>query len=668
MYFDYIELENFRQYKNTKIDFSRPEKEKNFIVIQGANGAGKTNILNAVTWCLYGEELHIGKKYPGLPVLNIDTFKELGPGKNCEVKVEIRLVEKNDRKIVLKRTLNFRKTEKGDLQTIPDIQSPYSDGSTLIMMRQTGKEWVPVSDPRFIINRLIPRSIQQFFFFDGEQLDEYFKGTAGKDIYEAISKVSQIGLLERVIEHLSKMEDSFIRNVKGLSSNAEEIRTRLETYKTSLNSQRSELTQKEDVKREAEIKEEEFSSKLRKSSVSRIPELEKQRNLLKEDLKKLESQIDDFESQRFDSLLKFAPIIFSHEALSSSRDSISVREEAGEIPPDYKRHFIEQLIKKGKCICGIDISDEEDKYRKEVERLLRDCSEISEISDEIISLNVEIGSMIGRIKDFKEQQERHGKNIKILEEDRQQKSKLLKQIDEEIAGTDVEQIKQWEMKRLEWQKIKEGIIGDIGAIKKFIERYENIQRVSESELKRELQKEGRYNRILEKLEFCKEAKKAASEIKDKIIADVRRAIEEETRKEFFGLIWKKQTYLDVKLDEDYNISVLHQSGREGIGTLSAGERQVLALSFMAALNSVSGFDVPIMIDTPLGRLSSEPKKNIAENLPNYLKGKQVSLLVTEEEYTPQVRERLFERVGRSYIIKFEEREEGNLAEVVPFVE
>lgn len=87
---------------------------------------------------------------------------------------------------------------------------------------------------------------------------------------------------------------------------------------------------------------------------------------------------------------------------------------------------------------------------------------------------------------------------------------------------------------------------------------------------------------------------------------------------------------------------------------------------MAALNSVSGFNVPIIIDTPLGNISKEPKKNIASNLPNYLKGKQVTMLVTEEEYSLEVRERLRERVGREYKIKFEETSDGSQAKVIPY--
>jgi len=143
-------------------------------------------------------------------------------------------------------------------------------------------------------------------------------------------------------------------------------------------------------------------------------------------------------------------------------------------------------------------------------------------------------------------------------------------------------------------------------------------------------------------------------------------IEKTTKNHFFELIWKKENYRDVRISEEYNISVLDQTGMEAIGSLSAGERQVLALSFMAALNTVSGFNAPIIIDTPLGRISREPKLNIAHKLPKYLEGKQLSLLVTEEEYTPEVREAFGKKIGREYQIRFGERREGNEAEVAKY--
>lgn len=49
-----IELQNFRQFINEKIDFST-DPEQNVTLIIGENGTGKTTFAQAFFWCLYGE-------------------------------------------------------------------------------------------------------------------------------------------------------------------------------------------------------------------------------------------------------------------------------------------------------------------------------------------------------------------------------------------------------------------------------------------------------------------------------------------------------------------------------------------------------------------------------------------------------------------------------------
>ena len=60
-----LDIENFRQYydKNS-IEFSEDEKTP-FTIIRGTNGAGKTNIMNAITWCFYGKEKNLSKAVLG---------------------------------------------------------------------------------------------------------------------------------------------------------------------------------------------------------------------------------------------------------------------------------------------------------------------------------------------------------------------------------------------------------------------------------------------------------------------------------------------------------------------------------------------------------------------------------------------------------------------------
>ena len=135
----------------------------------------------------------------------------------------------------------------------------------------------------------------------------------------------------------------------------------------------------------------------------------------------------------------------------------------------------------------------------------------------------------------------------------------------------------------------------------------------------ELKKEERHNKLRKVLSFCDDSLSFLKKVKEDIMEDVRSEIENKTQTQFLDLLWKKETYTTVKIGPNYQITVLDQHGWEATGTLSAGERQALALSFIAALNSVSGFDVPIIIDTPLGRMSSEPKEHIANTDKGYLK-------------------------------------------------
>ena len=73
----------------------------------------------------------------------------------------------------------------------------------------------------------------------------------------------------------------------------------------------------------------------------------------------------------------------------------------------------------------------------------------------------------------------------------------------------------------------------------------------------------------------------------------------------------------------------------------------LALAFTLALNSLSGFELPIVIDTPMGDLDEDIQMNIAGFLPSYSKEKQVVLLVKSKEYTKEFRESVIDYVGKS---------------------
>ncbi len=48
-----LEIKNYRQYEHLELDF---DDDKNIYAFLARNHAGKTNIINAISWCLYGDE------------------------------------------------------------------------------------------------------------------------------------------------------------------------------------------------------------------------------------------------------------------------------------------------------------------------------------------------------------------------------------------------------------------------------------------------------------------------------------------------------------------------------------------------------------------------------------------------------------------------------------
>ncbi|WP_406303736.1 DNA sulfur modification protein DndD [Streptomyces sp. NBC_00885] len=101
----------------------------------------------------------------------------------------------------------------------------------------------------------------------------------------------------------------------------------------------------------------------------------------------------------------------------------------------------------------------------------------------------------------------------------------------------------------------------------------------------------------------------------------------------FNTLMRKQGLVrDIQIDTDKFTLLLTNSDGEAIdpGRLSAGERQLLAVSLLWGLAQVAVNRLPSIIDTPLGRLDSRHRQHLVDRyFPKA--GRQVLLLSTDEE-------------------------------------
>jgi len=661
MRIDYIKFKNYRQHVDTTLQFT-DKKDESFTVIIGTTGAGKTNILNAVTWCLYGVEYNIRDKDRGLDLVNTFIFEQLNEGDPIEVSIEIQMIDNDKEKIIFKRSLKYVKTN-GNPIPLRDYSSNAEDGSTFTMMRQIGRDIMPIPDPEYILNRLIPQSIEEYFFFDGERLDDYFKKTTRKDIKDSVLKISQIGVFENLVTHMDNRKREFSRKYKNMSSKAKSIRSELEVWKRSRIRESEELEKLKAGLGEAERRFDEISEELLNYPDIDVANIEQERIKLE---KRIEIQTDlkeKIESEKFNFLIENSTPIFLYDALENFAEIIKNREETGSIPPEYRKPFLLKLLSDKECICGNNLKKGTD-AREKIQKLLDEYDEIGELSRLLIRLEGNIFTLLQNIEKFEDKRESHNEKIRSINSQIESDNIELLKITDKMDGINKDEVLRLNMLRDEWLDKIQSLSSDIGRKEHEIEGYDKQIKKLESDYQKELKKDERSKELANIREFCDKVLDTANNIKNDILIEIKNELEEKTREQFFSLIWKKEDYKDVTIDDNYNVSVIHSSGREGIGTLSAGEGITLALSFMAALNSVSGFDVPIIIDTPLGRIDQEPREKIAANLPDFLPEKQVTMLVTTVEYTDSIKELLSKRVGKTYKLKFSEMGTGGITEAI----
>ena len=128
-------------------------------------------------------------------------------------------------------------------------------------------------------------------------------------------------------------------------------------------------------------------------------------------------------------------------------------------------------------------------------------------------------------------------------------------------------------------------------------------------------------------------------IRKTMVDEMRKAIEEKANEYWHSLMWKPADEIGViRFNHNFTVSLADDNGQQLIGTLSAAERVMLALSITWAIHSQAGINFPFFIDTPVANMSSDSRKDFALTLKDIAKTKQVVLLFTDTEYVGDIPE------------------------------
>jgi DNA sulfur modification protein DndD len=108
--------------------------------------------------------------------------------------------------------------------------------------------------------------------------------------------------------------------------------------------------------------------------------------------------------------------------------------------------------------------------------------------------------------------------------------------------------------------------------------------------------------------------------------------------------------------DTFSVAVIDKFGRSiPKEDLSSGEKQIFAIAMLWGLARTSGRPLPVVIDTPLGRLDSDHRSNLIKNYFPHA-GHQVLLLSTDTEVDVNLFKELSPAVSHCYHLKYDQDE------------
>lgn len=636
-----VDINNYRQYRGNNIVKLSTNLEKNITIIQGDNGCGKSNFMNAITWCLYDDEMFKSKTNEGRNIINESALFD-AEGEDVEVSVTVTIGEQEP-------NYKFKRFVKFALNN----GKPYiADKGFICREIDPDKGWIHRDNPEWIIERnFIKSSLKSFFFFDGEKMDKYFENTS--EIKKNVEQIAQIDLIDDVLQTLNEVKAYITKKKKKISPITKQLDYDPQEIQEQIEQAQNEKAKLEETRRTVILDIGKIDDYLKENSNEVVKGLQKMRSDKENQRISLNKSLNGLNKNQRVLIASSVPLVYGYKALKESHDKIEEGTEKGELPPNIKDVFIRDLLEKGVCICGRDLKDDSES-RKHVKELLDRVVPNSMAEDSATGKFV-ISALMEKTN-FREEWTRLRKEIKDLTDEIYKLTNDLESISQQLSSFNEFEISEKEEQRRILNEQRDQLSVEIGSKGNQIDSLESKKKDLDLyfyNLDKSNEQVARLNSISK---YVNSLIADVTIIRNSIVDEVRVKLEEKTKEYFFKMIWKKNAFSDVRIineDNRYRISVLSDKGQECLGDISAGERQVLALSFTASLYLISGFSAPVFIDTPLGRISEQPRINVAENLPNYLSETQVVILPTDTEYTPEVRSRLLPSVGQEYRIQYD---------------
>lgn len=644
-----MSLNNFRQfYSSQKIEFSKKTNQP-ITVIHGENGSGKTALLNAFKWVLYGKtDFDTGNK-----LINERYLAE--SKSNEELMISVKLIfEHEDIKYDAIRYQKFRKTGKLDFKNIGES---YID---LSYMDKTGN-FIKSNNAETEIKQLMPEDLHSYFFFNGERIDKLANDSSSDEIKKAIKKLLGLEILERADLHLKNhVIKSLRKKLKDVSSGdlgdkldeETELNDKIQDLRGKLGEYQYNLSQYK-----IELKEIDSTLEQKKE----VSLLQKERQTLEESNKKLDGKRKDVYRERRLFVSSNGYLAFTEDLVNHAQSILEEKRKKGELPANIKQQFVKDLLERKFCICGRDLKPNSDPY-KAVQDFL-DKTVPQEVEDAYIKTTAAISGMKKARKSLFAKLTEFQNSISDLSNEISANQDRIDFITDKIGNVNVESVKNLERRRIILQNNINVCDREIYAIKqRDLPAVEEKLKQIQKEIKEIRAKNEKQALASKRLEQAKECQRVIKDIHEFISDDVRSKLSTRVN-HTFKEIMRKDYWAEI--GSDYSLDIFKKVGDhpQKVAEKSTGENQVASLSFISSLVNIckenyinkknkflKGGIFPIVMDSPYGTLDSDYRRLVARTIPEL--ADQIIVMLSSTQWGKEVEEELKPRIGNHYTLVY----------------
>lgn len=647
-----ILLENFGLYAGkSELDLvprRRGGRTAPIIVIGGKNGAGKTTLLEAVRLALYGRRA-LGSRVSQTEYddyLRRRIYND-GTTHSAAVGVEFDYAEGGT-------THRYTVRREWAARGKAVVESLLIDKDGLAVESVPREEW------HQFLQELIPPGVSQLFFFDGEKIAEIADGTDDSlQLAEAVRGLLGIELVSRLRTDLGLYLARQQRTDADPSSGQLEVVVRdlvaLEETTSELTGTIAELVSTRDSQARA-------AEQIRRRFISEGGDAALQRDRIESERGEVKRRIELAEHELRELAGRLLPFTLAPEVVSRFRTALTTAAATG--PRSAGKHLRAALARWRKARIPKRSAKWSPQHWADLSAFMRsmdlkqrpagpESTALKEVGDgaaalarlteaeavtrpRAVSLRAELDALAARLASLDVALERADNAAAgyLLEE--------LRMAEQRVGGTEaLLHARQEELKAAHGRRI-----------------------TLDRERQRLLEQQSQATVNTSRADLASRSARALADYERRLLGQKIKQLQAEFIRLFNFVARKSDLIADIRINPDTLSTELLDSKSRSLqkSSLSAGEQQVYAVSLLWALARTSGRPLPMIVDTPLGRLDSEHRANL---LNRYFPSAshQVILLSTDTEIDEELLRGLGEGVSHTYRLEYVPSE--NRTVVVP---